>query len=121
MSKLWLAVMVVVALVLVAGPALAAEGEDGAEKPKRPAGERGGPPRVEVTKEQAKEMKTEIEALEKAIADLQAKAIEVLGDERAGRGFTMQTIFTKMRPEGAERPGGREGGAEHGKKRPTTE
>jgi len=113
MSRLWLAGLVVVALVLMAGPALAAEG---AEQGKRPEGERRAPPRVKITDEQAQQMKDEIKALEDAVAALQAKATEVLGDEHAARGFVMRTIFRKLRPEG-RREGGEKRKGEGGEKR----
>jgi len=115
--------MVVVALVLMAGPILAAEGEGG-ERPKRPEGERG-PPRVKVSEEDQAKMKDQIAALEKAVAELTAKATEVLGDERAARSFVAQTIFAKMRPtgtrEGTDRPAPREGSGERGPRRPAPE
>jgi len=113
MNRLWLAGLVVVALVLMAGPALAAEG---GERGKRPEGERRGPPRVKITDEQAQQMSTEIQALQDAVAALQAKATEILGDERAARSFVMQTVFAKIRGPGG-REGGEKGKREGGKKR----
>jgi len=130
MSRLWLVGIVAAALALVAVPILiAAEGEDAAgERPRqrRPgergegAGNRPSRPRVEVSEQDQAKMQKQIQAVQNAIDALQKKAVEVLGDERAARGFIMQTIFTRLRPQGG-REGGERGKREGDRKRPKGE
>ena len=109
MSRLCLAGILAVALVLVAGPILTAADNEGAgaDQPKRvrgagAEGERPKRPRVEVSEENLAKMKAEIEKLDTAIDALQKKAVDVLGDERNARMFVMQTMMRKLRPQGAK-------------------
>jgi len=59
-----------------------------------------GPPRgtVKVDPADMEKMQAEIQAVEKAIKDLQAKAAAVLGDEAIARRFTMQQVTKLLTP-----------------------
>jgi len=71
-----------------------AKGEAGAKAP----GERPAP--IVLTDEQKAKLQDVIDAYQKAMTVLQAKAVEVLG-EQDGKHFVMQTAMKTLRPEGA--------------------
>jgi len=112
MSRAWLlgllgVLMVVVPVILYAADGEKADRPGRADRPEgdRPRGER--PPELTLTPAQQEALKDQVAALEKAIADLRTKAVEVLG-EREGRMFTMQSMMKAMRPAGeGPRPEGK--------------
>jgi hypothetical protein len=108
MRKVWLLGLVAVA-ILVVGPMMVACAEEGAPTPKRErkatatgeAKPEGRKPELVVDPAKLEKMKEQVAALDTAIKELEAKAVEVLGP-LDGKRFLMQTITKAVRPAGGE-------------------